>query len=76
MYHATPFIIPFVLDTKTGEPLPRTGVQTGRFAVLELLSQDNWGGLITDDRATIHWEAPCACGATGPLIDPKSIGRL
>lgn len=76
MYHATPFIIPFVLDPETNEPLPRTGVQTGRFAVLELLSQDNWGGLITDDRATIHWDAPCACGATGPLIDPKSIGRL
>lgn len=76
MYHATPFIIPFVLDVVTGTPLPRTGVQTGRFAVLELLSIDSWGGLITDDRATIIWDAPCACGAVGPLIDPRSIGRL
>ena len=36
-YHPTPFTAPFVLDVETGEPLPRTGTQTGRYAFFDLL---------------------------------------
>jgi hypothetical protein len=36
-YHVAPWVIPFVLDPDTSEPLPRIGVQTGRAAVYDIL---------------------------------------
>lgn len=63
-YHLMPWVIPFVLDPDTSEPLPRTGVVTGRGAFYDLLSDSHWGGVITGDELTIDWDTPCACGRT------------
>lgn len=76
MFHFMIQIIPFLLEPGTRVPLPRQGTQTGQLAILELVSEDCWGGMISGDRGTIHWDKTCACGRDGPLLDPQSIGRL
>jgi hypothetical protein len=76
MYHFTIQSIPFLLEPKTRKPLPRKGVQTGQFAMLEVNSEDCWGGMISGDRGTIYWDRTCACGRDGPLLDPDSVSRL
>jgi hypothetical protein len=68
-YHQVPWVIPFVLDPDTGNPLPRTGVQTGRAAFFDLLPTAHWGGFISGDEVTIHWDEPCACGRTTTYYD-------
>jgi hypothetical protein len=73
-YHVPPYLIPFALDPDSGEPRARHGVQTGRFAFLDLLVQSYWGGLITGDEVTIHWDEQCSCGRTGAFID-RGISR-
>lgn len=74
--HFPPHLIPFQLMPGTRQPLPRSGVQRGQIAMMELVSQDNWGGMISGDGAVIDWDSPCACGRPGPLMDPESIGRI
>lgn len=61
-YHVQPWIIPFVLDPETSEPLPRQGVQTGRAAFYDVLNESHWGGVISGDEITIDWSERCACG--------------
>ncbi len=60
-YHFYPYLIPFVLDVESGEPLPRKGVQTGRYGFYDLLAETYWGGVLTGDKVTIHYE-DCGCG--------------
>jgi hypothetical protein len=67
-YHVMPWVIPFLLDPKSSEPLPRRGVVTGRGAFYDLLSDSHWGGVITGDELTIDWDTPCACGRTSVHI--------
>jgi hypothetical protein len=67
-YHVMPWVIPYLLDPVTSEPLPRTGVVTGRGAFYDLLSDSHWGGVITGDELTIDWDTPCACGRTSVHI--------
>jgi hypothetical protein len=67
-FHWPPNIVTFVLDPDTGEPLPRSGRQTGRFALFDLCASTHWGGAVTGDRITIEWDAQCSCGRTGPRI--------
>ncbi|MFX0123457.1 MAG: hypothetical protein ACFFAE_07430 [Candidatus Hodarchaeota archaeon] len=69
-YHIFPWFIPFVLDPETGKPYPREGTQTGRFAFYDLLSDTYWGGFITGDEVTIHWNT-CKCGWKGPWLEKK-----
>ena len=70
-YHIPPFTVPYVLDPATGEPMPRTGLQTGRFAFVDLLPDSHWGGFITGDQVTVGWwDVPCPCGRSGPYIKP------
>ncbi len=76
MFHFMVQMIPFLLEPGTRRPLPRTGVQTGQLAILELISEDCWGGVISGDCATVHWDRACNCGRDGPLLDPQSIRRL
>ena len=76
MYHFMVQSIPFLLEPGTRKPLPRKGTQTGQFAMLEVISEDCWGGMISGDRGTIHWDRTCACGHDGPLLDPASVSRL
>jgi len=61
-YHVQPWVIPFVLDPETSEPLPREGVVTGRAAFYDFLNESHWGGVISGDEITIDWDTPCKCG--------------
>lgn len=63
-YHIQPWIIPFILDPETSEPLPREGVQIGRAAVYDVLNKSHWGGVISGDEVTIDWDLACPCGRT------------
>ncbi|MBK7318856.1 hypothetical protein [Candidatus Villigracilis affinis] len=56
-----PWNIPMVLDPD-GTPLPRRGVQTGRAGYFDLLAQTYWGGILTGDRITVHYDEECGCG--------------
>lgn len=67
-YHVMPWVIPFVLDPDTSEPLPRKGEVTGRGAFYDLLSDSHWGGVITGDEVTIDFDTPCPCGRTSVHI--------
>jgi hypothetical protein len=71
-FHFLPFMIPIVLD-ENAAPLPRQGVQTGRFALFDLLAETYWGGFISGDRVTIHWDLACECGWGGPRIDRNIV---
>jgi hypothetical protein len=73
-YHVSPYTVPFVLDAETGVPLPRQGVQTGRYAFFDLLAGSYWGGFVTGDKVTVTWDG-CACGRKGPYVHP-SIDRF
>jgi len=73
-YHFRPFTIPFVLDEGMRD-LPRRGVQTGRFAQFDLLAQTYWGGFITGDKVTMHWDDDCPCGWKGPRVS-NDISRI
>lgn len=68
-YHIQPWVIPYVLDPVTNEPLPRSGRQTGRFAVYDVYNQSHWGGVMTGDEVTIEFTEPCSCGRTSVSID-------
>lgn len=68
-YHVFPWNIPFVIDPVGGMPLPRQGVQTGRAGYFDTLAQTYWGGILTGDRVTIHFDEDCGCGWKGPFID-------
>jgi hypothetical protein len=72
-YHIMPWVIPFLLDPVTSEPLPRTGVVTGRGAFYDLLSDSHWGGVITGDELTIDWDTPCSCGRTSVHISDDIV---
>ncbi len=69
-YHVAPWVIPFVLDPETSEPLPRTGVQTGRAAVYDILLRAHWGGVISGDEVTIDWDLQCPCGQASVAFEP------
>jgi hypothetical protein len=73
-YHMPPSIVSFVLDPDTGVPFPREGIQKGRYAAFDLWAQTYWGGVITGDEVTMHWEGSCACGRKGPYM-AGDIGR-
>ncbi|MBI1793389.1 MAG: hypothetical protein HYR70_04270 [Chloroflexi bacterium] len=67
-YHVFPWNIPLVVSND-GEPLPRTGIQTGRAGYFDLLAQTYWGGILTGDRVTVHYDGECGCGWQGPWIE-------
>lgn len=71
-YHLTPWTIPFLLDPDTGRPVPRTGKATGRLGLFDLLPDTRWGGFVSGDEVTIHWEDdPCACGQTTARLEDR-----
>ena len=61
-YHMQPWVIPYILDPETSEPLPREGVVTGRAAFYDLVNDSHWGGIISGDEVTMHWDDQCPCG--------------
>lgn len=74
-YHVNPWVIPFILDPDTSELLPRRGVQTGRYAFVDLLTESHWGGLITGDEVEVDFDGACECGATTQHIGAQ-VARL
>jgi hypothetical protein len=70
-YHLSATAIPFVLDPDTGKPLPRAGTVTGRMAFLDLCASSRWGGVVTGDEVTIHWDGECPCGQTSHYLENK-----
>lgn len=71
-FHFPPYIIPLILDPEANL-LPRTGVQTGRYAAFDLLAETYWGGFISGDKVTMHYEDDCKCGWHGPYIERKIV---
>lgn len=71
-YHFPPYTIPLLLDAD-GTVLPREGIQTGRFAFFDLLAETYWGGFITGDRVTMHWDDACPCGWKGPRVEREIV---
>jgi hypothetical protein len=67
-YHLFPWNVALVLDMD-GKLLPRTGAQTGRAGYFDLLAQTYWGGILTGDRVTVHYDDECGCGWEGPWIE-------
>lgn len=68
-FHIMPHTVPLLFD-RDMKLLPREGAQTGRYAFYDLLPQTYWGGFISGDQLTIHWDEDCACGWKGPRIGP------
>jgi hypothetical protein len=70
-FHFVPWLIGFVLDPDASEILPRTGTVTGRAAFFDLIASSRWGGFITGDEITVHWDGGCPCGAKSAFMGPK-----
>jgi hypothetical protein len=68
-FHIMPHTIPILLDPDA-KMLPREGAQTGRYAFFDLMAETYWGGFISGDQVTIHWEEDCPCGWKGPRVGP------
>jgi hypothetical protein len=73
--HPLPWGIQHVVDADTGQPLPRSGVQTGRLLVFDTLAESYWSGTATGDEVTVHWDGGCECGRKGPYFE-NNIQRL
>lgn len=67
-FHWPPSLVLFLLEPDSGQPLPRSGVQTGRLALFDLSVSTHWGGAITGDQITVDWDTECPCGRVGPRI--------
>ncbi len=70
-YHLPPWLVLFVLDVDTGQPLSRSGVQTGRASYFDMTHDGTWGGIITGDKITVDWDSPCPCGRSTIHLDSK-----
>lgn len=68
-YHIMPWVVPYVLDPETSEPLPREGRRIGRAAFYDLFNESHWGGVISGDEITVNWDAPCACGRKSAYVE-------
>jgi hypothetical protein len=73
-FHLPPYTVPVLVDADS-RALPRTGVQQGRIALFDLLADTYWGGFISGDKVTMHWEEDCPCGWKGPRLN-KTIERF
>ena len=56
-YHVQPWVIPYVLDPDTNEPLPREGVQVGRAAFYDPAYDSHWGGIMSGDEIELELRA-------------------
>ena len=68
-FHILPVTIPLLFD-RDMKLLPREGAQTGRYAFFDLMAQTYWGGFISGDEITIHWEEDCPCGWKQAYVGP------
>jgi hypothetical protein len=68
--HIPPWVTVLLLDPDSGQPLPRSGVQTGRASFFDMTQDGGWGGIVTGDRISVDY-TPCPCGRTTLHITKK-----
>jgi hypothetical protein len=73
-FHFLPYTVPLLMDAE-GKALPREGVQKGRLALVDPIPTSYWGGFVSGDEVTMHWEEDCPCGWGGPRA-AKTIRRF
>jgi hypothetical protein len=73
-FHFLPYTVPLLMDGE-GKPLPREGVQKGRLVLVDPIPTSYWGGFVSGDEVTMHWEDDCDCGWKGPRA-AKTIRRF
>jgi hypothetical protein len=73
-FHFLPYAVPLLMDAD-GHSLPREGVQTGRLVLVDPIPTSYWGGFVSGDEVTMHWEEDCPCGWGGPRA-AKTIRRF
>lgn len=73
-FHFLPYSVPLLMDPD-GNSLPREGVQTGRLVLVDVIPTSYWGGFISGDEVTVHWEEDCLCGWGGPRV-ARTIRRF
>jgi hypothetical protein len=73
-FHFLPYSIPLLMDAD-GAALPREGVQKGRLVLVDPIPTSYWGGFVSGDEVTMHWEDDCDCGWKGPRA-AKTIRRF
>lgn len=73
-FHFLPYTVPLLMDAD-GKALPREGVQKGRLALVDPIPTSYWGGFVSGDEVTMHWEEDCPCGWGGPRA-AKTIRRF
>lgn len=70
-FHVNPWLVPYVLDVDSLDPLPSEGRVTGRLAGIDLMASSYWSGFISTDLVTMTWDPRCACGREGPYLDAE-----
>ena len=73
-FHFLPYTVPLLMDAD-GQALPREGVQKGRLVLVDPIPTSYWGGFVSGDEVTLHWEEDCPCGWGGPRA-AKTIRRF
>lgn len=73
-FHFLPYTVPLLMD-KDGKAMPRQGVQKGRLVLVDPIPTSYWGGFVSGDEVTMHWEEDCPCGWGGPRA-AKTIRRF
>lgn len=73
-FHFLPYSIPLLMDAD-GKALPREGVQKGRLVLVDPIPTSYWGGFVSGDEVTMHWDEGCDCGWGGPRA-AKTIRRF
>jgi hypothetical protein len=73
-FHLPPYTVPVLVDADS-RALPREAIQHGRMVLFDLLAESYWGGFISGDKVTLHWDEDCRCGWGGPRVG-RTIERF
>jgi hypothetical protein len=73
-FHFLPYSVALLMDAD-GKALPREGVQKGRLVLVDPIPTSYWGGFVSGDEVTMHWDERCDCGWGGPRA-AKTIRRF
>ena len=73
-FHFLPYSVPLLMDAD-GKAMPREGVQKGRLVLVDPIPTSYWGGFVSGDEVTMHWDERCDCGWGGPRA-AKTIRRF
>jgi len=74
-YHLPVTTVPYLLDPRSGDLLPRRDGTTGRFAFFDLIPETFWAAIISGDKVTMSgWQTSCECGRVGCYVD-RNVSR-